>query len=432
MKFTKNQLIAFLFGLGATISVRLIGIFALSDLIAIFFLPFLAFKQNMFADRRFRKVILLLLLWMASTVVSDIYNHSTMTNAVKGFFTLVPFLACLIFAYWLLRKNYELMIPFLWGYAISFTLSAGFGWDAFYKEMLQTKGLSEVSQLDHYTKIIMWIISAFISGAFAITYFKRHPRFVTLVIFSFSFIVLLDGSRSIFLLYFIVAISLFYILRTTKNLPWDGVLWSMNLQRKVTRFSFYIIVLIFAAKGVYSISATNGYLGENERQKYEEQSNTRIGLFSGRGEIISSFLAIKDSPILGHGSYAIDDVGYGYKAAKLIGANNLSLEWNLNRIGENYIPTHSHLWGAWVNNGILGGVFWLYIIFAVLIKFFRQYLFSYPDYLAFLLASLSSLLWNILFSPFSQKPLLAMTLVFLIVIMLSEDNSYINRKNQYI
>ncbi|MBV5312531.1 MAG: hypothetical protein JZU47_04495 [Prolixibacteraceae bacterium] len=423
MKFSKNQLIAFLFGLGATISIRMVGIFAISDLIAIFFLPFLAFKQNMFVDRRFRRVIILLLLWMASTVVSDIYNHSTMTNAAKGFFTLVPFLACLIFAYWLLRKNYELMIPFLWGYVISFTLSAGFGFDAFYIEMIQTKGVAGVTQLDHYNKIKVWIISAFISGAFAITYFKRFPRFVTLVIFSFSFIVLLDGSRSIFLIYFIVAISLIYILRITKNLHWDGDIWSMNLQRKVTRFSFYIIVLIFAAKGVYSFSATNGYLGENERQKYDDQSSTKIGLFSGRGEIISSFLAIKDSPILGHGSYAIDNVGYGYQAAKLIGANDLSLEWNMNRIGENYIPTHSHIWQAWVYNGFLGGVFWIYILIGVLIVYISKYLFLYPRYQAYILCSLANAIWNILFSPFSQRPLLATSLVFFIVLMQAEDQT---------
>ncbi len=417
MKFTKDQLLAFLFGLGATISIRLVGIFAISDLIAIFFLPFLVFKQNMFTDRRFRRVIILLLLWMASTIVSDIYNDTSTINSIKGIFTLVPFLACLVFAYWLLRKNYELMIPFLWGYAISFTLSAGFGFDAFYIEMIQTKGVTEVSQLGHYNKIRIWIISAFISGAFAITYFKKYPKFVTLVIFLFSFIVLIDGSRSTFLIYFIVALSLIYILRITKYLPWEGVLWSMNLKRKVTRFSIYIILLIFIAKEVYSISVTSGYLGENERQKYEDQSNTKIGLFSGRGEIISSLLAIKDSPILGHGSYAIDNFGYGYKAAKLIGANDLSLEWNMNIIGENYIPTHSHIWQAWVYNGFLGGVFWIYILCGILIVFMINYLFSFPKYQAYVLFASIGTFWSILFSPFSQKPLLAFTIVFFIVLM---------------
>jgi O-antigen ligase len=359
---------------------------------------------------------------MVSTVISDNYNHTATIDALKGIFTLVPFLACLIFAYWILSYNYELMIPFLWGYIISFILSAGFGFDAFYIEMLNRKELSSVSQLGQYDKILIWILNSFITGAFAMTYFKRYPRFVTLTILLFSFYALLAGSRGSFLIIFIVSVILIIIFLLTRGLPWDGKIWQQRLEGKIPRFIILFFILIFLAKNIYEVAVTKGYLGQAEFIKYQMQKNSKIGLFSGRGEIISAFLAVRDSPLLGHGSYAKDDKGYGYQGALLAGYDKVLMRWYEYNSGKDYIPTHSALWQAWVWNGLAGGIFWIYILVWILVKFSRKYLFEFPDYMAYLLLSIFGLFWAILFSPFSQKPFLAMSIMFIVVLMKEVDN----------
>lgn len=423
MKFTHNQILAFIFGLGASITVRIVGIFAISDLIAIAFLPFIIGKRQMFADKRFRTVIILLLLWMFSAILSDIYNNTSTINSLKGFFTLVTFFACLVFAYWLLIKDYNLMVSFLWGYAISFLLSAGFGLDAFYIEMIQTKRVSNISQLGHYSKIIIWIISSFIGGAFSITYFKKYPYSVALSLFLLSFLALIEGSRSTFLMIFITSCTLFYILHRTKDIPQDETLWQERLRGKIPRLILILFILFISSKSIYEVAVLKGYMGKDELGKYEMQKNTKLGLLSGRSEIVSAFLAIKDAPLLGHGSFAIDTKGYGFKATRLIGANKITLDWSRSETGKHYIPTHSHIWQAWVYNGFLGAVFWLYILFGVLLVFISTKLFAYPNYMAYILSSLATFIWNILFSPFSQRPLLAASIVFFIVLMASKDQT---------
>jgi hypothetical protein len=424
LKFSKNQLLSFLFGLGATVSIRFVGILAISDLIAIAFLPFIVFNKQMYVDRRFRIVIVLLLLWMMSAIFSDIYNDTNTLDTLKGFFTLVPFLACLGFSYWLLNKNYELMLPFLWGYLISYIISALFGLDAFYSELVKQKGLSSITQLGHYDKIMVWVAYSFVGGAFVISYFRKYPRLVVLGMFLFSILSLFNGSRGIFLQAFLVSAVLFYFVHLTKHIQWDEEFWQRRLRSKIPIFILYTIIIIYAAIFVYKFSVTKGYLGKVELRKYELETKSSIGLLSSRGEFVSVFLAIKDSPILGHGSYAKDKKGYGYQAAELAGYDKSVTQSYKYSIGEESIPTHSALWQAWVYNGVAGGIFWLYILIWILSKFLWKYLFEFPGYLAYLLSSILGLFWAILFSPFSQKPFLAMSIMFLIVLMKETDNAY--------
>jgi O-antigen ligase len=421
MSFTKDQSVAFCFGLGASITIRIIGIVAISDIIAVLSLPYLLIQKNIFFDKKFRTVIILLLLWMASTIVSDIYNNTDYMDALKGFFTLVPFLACLIFSSWLLNKDYKLMIPFLWGYTISFVLGAGLGLDQYFRERVAEVGFGGVAELEYYSKILTWIINAFITGAFSITYYKKYPRLVTFIILIFSFVYLLQGSRSLFLINFLGAFFLIYFYYATSKFNITLSFSNSKFRKIIYRFIAVAIITTFVAYSVYDFSVSRGYLGEEELEKYEYQKSSAIGILSGRNETVSALLAIADAPILGHGSYALDYNGYGLAAAVLTGVP-LDTYFNMvNSTDNNYIPSHSHLWQAWVNNGILGGIFWIYILFGVLLKFIRKYLFKYPFYLAYIISTLLFLFWTILFSPFQQKPFLATTLVFFMVLMSEAD-----------
>src|SRR5206468_4091362 len=84
-------------------------------------------------------------------------------------------------------------------------------------------------------------------------------------------------------------------------------------------------------------------------------------LLGGRPEIQVSLEAVKDSPILGYGSWAQDRkfVEMLFDIEVEQGVYEVS---DLAEFENNFIPTHSHLMGAWVWAGILGASFWFYIL----------------------------------------------------------------------
>jgi hypothetical protein len=154
----------------------------------------------------------------------------------------------------------------------------------------------------------------------------------------------------------------------------------------------------------YQYVAGKGALGEDARSKYEEQSSGQYGiLLGGRVEMLGYLPAIYDSPILGHGSWAKDPTYIiaehqalalmGYSAADEISTEDLEL---------GLIPSHSYLFGAWVDAGILGAVFWAWVFFLDAKTLFRVYspttvLLPVMSYMGF------ELLWDVLFSPYGAE-----------------------------
>ena len=68
----------------------------------------------------------------------------------------------------------------------------------------------------------------------------------------------------------------------------------------------------------------------------------------------------------------------------------------------NLIPTHSYLFGAWVEAGIVGAVFWLWVLLlpVKLLITMRQFNSSLRIFLGFVAFSL---IWDILFSPLGAE-----------------------------
>ena len=184
---------------------------------------------------------------------------------------------------------------------------------------------------------------------------------------------------------------------------------------------FMCALLALSAVGVlqiYQYYAGNGLLGYAAQQKYEMQSSGRYGvLVGGRGDFLVALEAALDSPIVGHGSWAKDwryasqeDAivkGLGYRT--LGGANS----W--------LIPTHSHLIGAWVDAGILGIVFWIWVLSLPLRVLMQLYATAEP--LAPLIAFLAVILiWDVLFSPYGAERRFLMP-YYVIVMMYLLDQS---------
>src|SRR6266851_256691 len=184
---------------------------------------------------------------------------------------------------------------------------------------------------------------------------------------------------------------------------------------------FVCALLALSAVGVlqiYQYYAGNGLLGYAAQQTYEMQSSGRYGvLVGGRGDFLVALEAALDSPIVGHGSWAKDwryasqeDAivkGLGYRTVG--GANS----W--------LIPAHSHLIGAWVDAGILGIVFWIWVLSLPLRVLMQLYATAEP--LAPLIAFLAVILiWDVLFSPYGAERRFLMP-YYVIVMMYLLDQS---------
>lgn len=167
-----------------------------------------------------------------------------------------------------------------------------------------------------------------------------------------------------------------------------------------------LVLLLAVSLGlahVYDYLAGSGTFGLKAQQKFERESPGEFGIIlGGRPDLMSALLAIRDSPLIGHGSWARDP---NYQYTMSADAILLSLGYSIYPpIPENnpVLPSHSHILGAWVDAGILGALFWAWI--ASLAG--RAILATYRsnEACAALFAFLvCSLLWDLCFSPYGAE-----------------------------
>jgi hypothetical protein len=157
----------------------------------------------------------------------------------------------------------------------------------------------------------------------------------------------------------------------------------------------------FLANQAIKFAAGKGLFEESVSQKFETQSGGRFGvLVGGRPETLVAIQAIRDSPIIGHGSFAVDpkylelkqDIQYEYGYANTDDPEDSE---------EPTIPTHSHLTMAWVESGILGGLLWMYLLVltirgVLVIPFLR------PNFAPLYCYMLMNFVWDIVYSPFGN------------------------------
>jgi hypothetical protein len=160
-----------------------------------------------------------------------------------------------------------------------------------------------------------------------------------------------------------------------------------------------LILLVMMGIGgfasIYSYYAKQGAFGKYAQQKTEAQSAGEGGaLLGGRREILASSQAILDSPILGHGSWAKDPQ---YSALLQQRSDDLGYKRFQGGKLDDLIPTHSYIFGSWVDGGIAGGIFWLYVLVFTVYAIFNAS--GREPLLPFFACIGLMLTWDILFSP---------------------------------
>lgn len=419
-----KKYIAFFIGLFSYTQVRVVGTFAISEIIIfIFTIYFLLTNpipiQRMFKSKRMLSLLILCILWILSIFFSDQINESVTLMSIKGIGAVIPLFFIFIFFYWLLYDNLSVMQFFLWGTAISFFISLFIFTNTALQYVVDSSGAESLSETSIFDRLIVGVWGRLIS-AFSFQYFSTHPVFVIILQAFAAFYALFEGSRAPFLVGIITVLILIYFKKYSKANVLNIKIISF-IRRRIPFLITLIVIGFFLAMNIYSFVAERGYLGEANMRKYERQSKSKLGLLSGRGEFVSAYLAISDAPILGHGSYAKDEDGYAVAAAQITGDTEY-LDYLIDNVGEEYIPTHSHLSGAWVQNGVLGAVFWIYCLF-ILIKYLLRYIYIIPKWIAYTLPAVFSMIWQILFSPFAYRVTTGFFLVFIILMMDQIDKS---------
>lgn len=364
--------------------IRVVGRLFVSELILAALLPFLLARNGgLLRERLPRLFIWFGILWLFAQVGTDWARGAPFEDYSRGWakitFTLVNFCAL----YLLLVGKSRRIVLFAAGWALGGviayfvnpgTYAAGSPWKFGY-------GVS-----------ITWLL---VLGAVASAGRSR-------------------GGRRLFwpaaLLFFAAALNIYLGFRSLGGVCVLAATYLMILGRSArgvektgrSQLRHTIIVASASLAGVwlafssYQYAAGAGLLGEDARLHYERQSAGEYGLLvGGRGEILVSWRAILDSPIIGHGSWAKD-----CRYADLL--SELKRKAGYFEGGERdtcLIPTHSYIFGAWVEAGIVGALFWVWVLSLPLRVLQRLY--HAPDRLAPLVVFFAAgFVWDIFFSPY--------------------------------
>jgi len=394
-----GDLLVFIIPASQLVEVDVVGRLFAPDVILLALLPVVLLSRAHFLKRRLpRTFIVLGLVWFAGQVTTDFVRSTPFEDYARGWamiaFTLTNFSVLYVLLFQNARRiviytvgsaSGNLLIYFLHpsGFAVGDPWKFGYGFEI-------TAFLVLLATLPSMRSTNLATAAILIFGAALNVY---------------------NGARSLGGACFLVGTYL--LMRQIAR--------ARREQGSPTTFAgalFMCALLALSALGVlqiYQYCAGNGLLGHAAQQKYEMQSSGRYGvLVGGRGDFLVALEAALDSPIVGHGSWAKDwryssqeDAivkGLGYRTVG--GANS----W--------LIPAHSHIIGAWVDAGILGIVFWIWVLSLPLRVLMQLYATAEP--LAPLIAFLAVILiWDVLFSPYGAErrfltPYYVITMMYLL------------------
>ncbi|BAP56002.1 hypothetical protein THII_1705 [Thioploca ingrica] len=365
------------------IEIDLGGRLFLPELLLISILPLLVAKKGwLLLQAKPRLILILGMIWLIAQIFTDLIRATPFEDFSRGWSKIIFLMLNFSAIYLLLIDNVKRIILFTAGFAIGGLLSFYINPSEFALTAPWKFGLATPTSL-LVVLIAQWRI---------ITRIRLLPE---LLIVTFGGIAIYLGSRSLGG-FFILSGLLLYIHHTPKVRNWFT-------KKRVTPIRTVILLIIISLLAwgtltIYGIAASSGMLGEEAEIKYHQQLGDYGIILGGRVEILASSQAIIDSPLIGHGSWAKDSK---YKL-NLLELANLGYEINEQAILESksdLIPSHSHLFGAWVEAGILGALFWAWV-FILIIHTLYKILKIEHVLLPLLVTILIDAAWSILFSPF--------------------------------
>jgi O-antigen ligase len=376
----------FMLGAAGAYSVNLVGALPGGEILALLFLPILLLSRGKRAfDRQYLLFYLLTLGWFLGTLIADESNGIPAFNRAKGVARVVFFCIDFIALAILINNETRKFIVFALGIAAVMLLSA---------KQFSDDALTAFKFGGSSTIIILSLLGA--------SHFYAKKRYRIAIGISFALMVMnlsfaFRSQVAIILVAAVLTLPLF----TNYGMGYGrGNPTGHNFLR-VGALLIFALGSAYLANQLIKYAASRGLYEESTQEKFTQQANGKLGvLFGGRPETLVAIQAIRDRPIVGHGSFPAD---YHYLELKqlLQYENGYSDSDIPEEVDYPVIPTHSHLTMAWVESGILGGLLWIYILALTLRAIFRVAV-TRPNLAPLYSYLLVNFVWDILYSPFGS------------------------------
>lgn len=363
------------------VQLSVIGRLYASEVMLILLLPLLLRQNpNPFAKPWVRKTMVMGLLWLAALVATDTVRATRFDDFARGWSRIVVTLLSLIAISLLIETDRRRMVMFAVGLVLGYTLTYIFS--------------PTVEAQAQPWKFGVGIPITLAAALLATWLYSR--RFSTGAALTMLAIALLNGYMGH---------------RSQAGVCLMTAVFITVQSRKTTRRSrlswrHAVLLVILAASGfgcvkLYEYAAGGGLLGETARQLYEWQSEGTLGLFvGGRSGVFAGITAIAESPWLGHGSW-VTDSDITLRSSGVLRESGYGTMGQM-AVQDNVGMLHSHLVGSWVEAGILGAAFWVWILALDARRLAALY--QSKESLTPLIAYFGILLgWDILFSPFGAE-----------------------------
>ena len=405
-----GDLLAFLIGLANCYTLKLVGDIPFCELILIPVIPLLLIvnRNRLKLHRRKLGIVLsLLLLWLLGQIVTDIYRSSAFEDWIRGNASIFFYFLDIIGMTLLLKGNVHRQLVLYFGLGISYALIPRFQPD--------------LDALASFKFAYAWSIT-YLATLVSCYFYKKHQFSFVGLLFLACIGANLIFNRSIVLMLFVTICLVLPVI--PEHIGRLRLLPPAQTQsRVVTIIGIVLVAGAVAGEGMSALAAS-GTLGYAAQQKNQNQTMAGWGLLiGGRPEILVSSQAVIDSPILGHGSWARDPK-YIEMLAQIEAENGMQATDEEEKFG-GIIPAHSHLMGAWVLAGILGAVFWIYLLTQTVKATVRSAMLQLTTAPAYILL-LVRLAWDILFSPFGAYSRLSESFIIVIICDLLDPDSKIS------
>lgn len=407
--FKGADLLALILGLGSSFSLHLIGNIQASEILMLVLLPILlVIRVRGMMRPRMALLLMLMFLWLFGQVMTDIYRGTAWFDWVRGDAAILFFGLNIIGLSLILGRDERRIAIFYGAVAVSSLLQArlqpvdafwdqpwkfGYGWG---------------------TTLLIVLVSCYF-------FHRRNYIIVGALLAGIVGVNLVMNFRSL-VLALLVAMAL-VVPVVPEHIGRLRLLPRAGSTARVFVLAGFALGAAGAAIGLVGMATKAGIVGAESKSKNQEQMQSGLGpLLSGRPEILVSSRAVMDSPILGHGSWA-----KGYKYLEMLtdleveNGIAVSLDYS-EEMTEGFIPTHSHLMGAWVSAGILGAVFWTYVLSLALMGMVRAAVMR-PALAPVYALTIFSFAWDILFSPFGTSRRITEALLLVVVFNLLESSS---------
>lgn len=323
-------------------------------------------------------------LWFAGAIITDIVRQTEFADFVRGWAKILLFAVTFAFSYLASRTNLAPIVYFYLGLQFGSLAGQIISPSAYFIDEPWKFG---------YGPPVTILVLAVISTRYFLGRFKILGQ---LAILSAIAIANLAGNTR----------SVFGILVVTTGLVWAAVQFDrFRRQQPLPKWAFAAMLAcgIVLSQGVisaYEYAASSGVLGQAALEKYESQSQASLSILqAGRTESLVSLQAIADSPLIGHGSWARD---FYYIGLYVRAQEDSGLRVAGDAYENDLIPTHSFLLGAWVESGILGGLFWLFTIVVAFRALYASFHIP-PEARPLVFFVIVNFFWCVFFSPFGAQ-----------------------------